>query len=143
MAQTVLLTEIDRTDSFPKMFPITATKNNFYVSITTNGWTEQMFYELPCIRIDFYTEVNGTKTRYKTVSSYIGTYNPIFPPTNAWEFCQKFEDVPESGYVAITPIFDNNALYSHNLLVEDGIETEGKWTTQTDSFDIIIKVITE
>lgn len=143
MAQTVLLTEIDRTDSFPKMFPITADKNNFYVSITTNNWAEQMFYELPCVRIDVYTDIDGTKVRCREISAYMGTYNPVFPPTAPWQFCKQFHDTPSNCYVSITPIFDERALESHNNLIETGIEEGDIWDTQTDKFDIEIKVITE
>lgn len=142
MAQTTLLSSIDRGETYPKFFSVSASKNEFYVSITTDSWTEQMFYELPCIRFDLYVEVNGILMKYKTVSSYMGTYNPVYT-TDAWEFAEKFTDVPENCQIAITPVFDMNALSSHNDLVENGIEQGDIWQDQTDIFDITIKLITE
>ena len=69
-------------------------------------------------------------------------YNPVYT-TDAWEFAGKFTDVPENCQIAITPIFDLNALSSHNDLVENGIEQGDIWQDQTDIFDITVKLITE
>ena len=143
MAQTTLLSQIDRTETYPKLISVSAPNNNFYLTLNTDSWTEQMLAELPCIRFDIYIEKSGTYLRYQTVSACLGAYDPKSNNTDALDFCQKFYDVPSSFYISITPIFDNNAIEAHNLLIENGIESGTLWTTPTDTFDIEITSITQ
>lgn len=143
MSQTTLLSQIDRSETYPKLVSVSAPDNNFYLTVNTDSWTEQMLAELPCIRFDIYIEKSGTYLRYQTVSACLGAYDPRSNNTDSLDFCQKFYDVPSSFYISITPIFDNNAIEAHNSLVQNGIESGLCWNSKTDTFYITIKLITE
>ena len=143
MAQTTLLSQIDRSETYPKLVSVSAPNNNFYLTLNTDSWTQQMFAELPCIRFDVYIEKSGTYLKYQTVSACLGAYDPDHNNTDAWNFCQKFYDVPSDFYLSITPIFDNNAIEAHNALIENGIEEGTLWTTPTDTFDVEITSVTQ
>lgn len=132
MAET-LLTQIKRSDNFPYVVPLSVTNNKGYISLNTEDWTPQMFYELPAIKFDIYTEQNGIMSRYNPVSYTIDTYTGVIDITKT---CIPLKNIPENCYVYIYPIFDKQAIIARNALVENGIEDGDIWTSETDTFDL-------
>jgi len=132
MAET-LLTKIKRSDNFPYVVQLSVTNNKGYISLNTEDWTPQMFYELPAIKFDIYTEQNGIMSKYNPVSYTIDTYTGVIDITKT---CIPLKNIPENCYVYIYPIFDKTAIMARNALVENGIEDGDIWTSQTDTFDL-------
>ena len=143
MAETTLISSIDRNDTYPKYISVTADKCKGYLSITPNNWTAQMFYELPSIKFEIFVDSNGEKVRYKSTCEVIKTYNPAFPVELPWEVCSELLNIPKTCYIAITPLFDLNAVVARNELIKNGIEDGNAWNTQTDTFNITIKFLTD
>lgn len=137
MSANTLITQINRSDTFPYMVKVTTDKNSGYISIITNNWTPQMFYELPSIRFDIYVERNGEMSKYNQTSYTIDTYSSQID-TNVCSICLK--NVPSEFYVYIYPIFDNDAIAARNELIKIGLETGNLWTSITDTFNIDISI---
>ena len=97
-----------------------------------------MFYELPAIKLDLYTDVEGTMVRSPLFSRTIKTYNPTFPLDQQCSICISMKDVPTNCYLFVTPIFDNNAIEARNELIRNGIEDGQLWTTKTNTFNILL-----
>lgn len=129
---TELLSQIDRSETYPKMLSMTLETNALYLKINTTDWTEQMLAELPSIQFDVYTNTNGTYIKYKTVTVCLDT------DICNGNYAVEIKDVPNDSYLAVTPMFDNNAIESHNNLVSTGIIDSDMWDTETSSFDISI-----
>jgi hypothetical protein len=134
MAET-LLTKIKRSDTFPYMVKVTANTNSGYISIMTDNWTPQMFYELPSIKFDIYVDENSVKSKYNPISINLDTYTGDIVDE---KICSRILNVPENCYIYITPLFDNNAIAARNMLIENGIEEGTLWDTKTDTFPIDI-----
>ena len=129
---TEILSQIDRSETYPKMLSMTLETNALYLKINTTDWTEQMLAELPSIQFDVYTNTNGTYIKYKTVTVCLDT------DICNGNYAVEIKDVPNDSYLAVTPMFDNNAIESHNNLVSTGIIDSDMWDTETSSFDISI-----
>ena len=138
LVSTVLLTQITRTGTYPAQIPLDVTYNRGFISFVTNNWTAQMFYELPAIKLDLYTDVEGTMVRSPLFSRTIKTYNPTFPLDQQCSICISMKDVPTNCYLFVTPIFDNNAIEARNELIRNGIEDGQLWTTKTNIFNILL-----
>ena len=124
---TTLLTTFNRTDTYPKYISVTAPSNCGTVTIMLgDDFTEQMSYELPSINIDIYTIVNGKKCLYRERALVIHTEKKV--PNKTYMLL----DIPQTCEFAITPMFDNSALNSHNEMVEvfNAIPTKWKTTEQ-------------
>lgn len=139
MAQTTLLTSISRTDTFPKMVNISAPSHRGCISIATDNWTPQMFYELPAIKFEIYTIYNSEYVKYKDFCYTLKTYNPVLSLDSIPEIAAGLSDIPADCYIAITPNFDKFAIDARNLLIDNGLEFGDKWNAETDTFSITIK----
>lgn len=124
---TTLLTTLNRTDTYPKYISVTAPSNCGTVTIMLgDDFTEQMSYELPSINIDIYTIVDGKKCLYRERALVIHTEKEV--PNKTYMLL----DIPQTCEFAITPMFDNNALNSHNEMTDvfNAIPTKWKTTKQ-------------
>lgn len=133
-----LLTQIKRSDTFPYKKSITVDGNRGYISIKTNSWTHQMFYELPSIKFEIYVDNSGVDSKYQPISFILDTYSQSMTDV---EICSPILNVPESCNIFITPLFDNDAISARNQLVENGIEDGSIWDTPTDTFDVDISLV--
>ena len=135
---TELVSSISRSDTIPIVKQIEVTKNKGYLTLDVSSFTPRMFYELPAIRFEVYTETNGTRVKYNTVDNVIRTYQPeLFPDHEKIVVCIK--NIPNTCYLYITPIFDDNAVPARNMLIENGIETGDLWDiVPTSTFPITI-----
>ena len=133
-----LLTQIKRSDTFPYKKSITVDGNRGHISIKTNSWTPQMFYELPSIKFEIYVDNNGVDSKYQPISFILDTYSQSMADV---EICSPIINVPESCNILITPLFDNDAISARNQLVLNGIESGTIWDTVTNTFDVDISLI--
>ena len=135
---TELLTSISRSDTIPIVKQIEVTKNKGYLTLDVSSFTPRMFYELPAIRFEVYTETNGTRVKYNTVDNVIRTYqHELFPDHEKIVVCIK--NIPNTCYLYITPIFDNDSVPARNMLIENGVETGDLWDiVPTSTFPITI-----
>lgn len=143
MASTVLLSEINRDSDYPLYVEVVAPNNSGYVSITTNNWTDQMFYELPNIQFGIYTLVNGVYVKYLQDNFFMRTYVPDVIMYSNCSVCRTIKNVPESFYIYINPIFDNNAISARNMLIQNGIEHGDIWNAETNIFNITVEFLTD
>ena len=135
---TELVSSISRSDTIPIVKQIEVTKNKGYLTLDVSSFTPRMFYELPAIRFEVYTETNGTRVKYNTVDNVIRTYQPeLFPDHEKIVVCIK--NIPNTCYLYITPIFDNDSVPARNMLIENGVETGDLWDiVPTSTFPITI-----
>ena len=155
MAQTSILSSIQRSSTFPITQNVSAPNNCGTLALILNqNWTEQMIHELPTINVAVYVDTDikllSIDIDMTTVCSDKTDLEPIKP------YSIPLFDLPESFDFVVTPIFDNNALASHNAQIDSGdvnvfntsdtgiVDTNitdyssEYWTTRTDSFDIDI-----
>lgn len=135
---TTIITEIDRNDTTQLSEDITTQSCSGYFITEISNWTSQMFYELPAIKLDIYTDQNGTSCKYKMFEYLIKTYDDKYLSQNTNKISTFVKNIPTSCTVVITPIFDNNAVHARNTLIENGIEVGSIWDTQTQIFPITI-----
>jgi hypothetical protein len=143
MNSTLLLSQISRSDTFPKKVQVSPNNNSGYISIVLTNWTDQMFYELPYIEFSIYTKSGNTYTKYMMNSICVKTYVSnlaIYPETN---ICHLLKNIPDSCYIEIKPFFDDDAISARNMLIENGIESGNLWTTKTGLFNINISFLTD
>ena len=139
MTVTNILTKINRSDSFPYIKDVSISGRS-YISIKANDWTAQMFYELPCIKFDIYTNQNGTMCKYNQNSYTIDTSSGLLEDA---ECCLEVKNIPSKFYLYISPIFDSNAIAARNALIRNGIEDGDIWDSITDTFNITINIISD
>lgn len=137
MASTTLITSISRTDTVPIKKTISAPDCKGYLSVTISGWTEQMFYELVCLQIDAYMEVDGEDVRYTPISV------PCSFNMNEESYAIILKDLPTDCKLYITPIYNDDALTARNDLIDNGLIEGTKWDTPTDTFDVTVTFITD
>lgn len=120
--------EIKRSDKYVD-YNISATNNRGYITIDTSDWINKpwMFYELPALKFEIYTETNGELVKYKNFTREIRTYNPVYSPLGVLNVTIDIRNVPEEFILRITPIFDNDAISARNMLIENGIENGDIW----------------
>lgn len=125
--------EIKRSDKYVD-YNISATNNRGYITIDTSDWINKpwMFYELPALKFEIYTETNGELVKYQNFTREIRTYNPVYSPLGVLNVTIDIRNVPEEFILRITPIFDNNAVAARNMLVENGIEDGEIWGSDQD-----------
>ena len=77
--------EIKRSDKYVD-YNISATNNRGYITIDTSDWINKpwMFYELPALKFEIYTETDGELLKYKNFTREIRTYNPVYSPLGAY-----------------------------------------------------------
>jgi hypothetical protein len=143
MNSQLLLSQIDRSETYPKMIQISPTNNQGYVSMALTNWTPQMFYELPYIKFYVYTLVNGEYAKYTKNAMYLHTYYPNDIDFTNISCCHYLKDIPDGCFLSVEPVFDNNAISARNMLIENGLEDGQIWTTQTDIFNINLSFLTD
>ena len=135
-----VLGEICRGETYPKIIELPHTGRNCYVSITTENWTAQMFYELPALRFDIYVDIDGEIVKERTQTFFFDTNTPFLSLDDSIHSATALSDIPETCCLAVTPIFDSDALNRHNRLVDDNVESGEHWTEETQTFQIKITV---
>jgi len=147
MAQTTIISSIDRSNTYPESILISAPSNCGTIMLTLGGtWTKQMVAELPTINIKMFTLDNEW---CKDFNLDIDTSSIFTEDGIAQNATFQLYDIPQSFYLKITPIFDNEALTAHNNTQENGVVSSIKtvngivtndepdiWTTITNTFDI-------
>ena len=125
--------EIKRSDKYVD-YNISATNNRGYITIDTSDWINKpwMFYELPALKFEIYTETNGELVKYQNFTREIRTYNPVYSPLGVLNVTIDIRNVPEEFILRITPIFDNDAIAARNMLIENGIENGDIWGSDQD-----------
>ena len=152
MAQTNLISGLIRSSTYPVSKSVTANSNCGMLLLELGGtWTEQMISELPAINVKIFIDVDTVYSSFeinmRTVSNQYAK-NPTEP------YVLPIYDIPNSFIFQLNPIFDNNALVSHNANVECGnveefitsangvVDSQDVssflWTTPTSLFDITI-----
>lgn len=139
MGKTVIVESISRSDTFPIVTQVSAENNKGYITVNTKKFTPQMFYELPALKFEIYTEFQGKRVKYKSFCKVVRTYNPIFEDDSSMIGTMDIKDIPNTFYLYLTPIFDNNAIGARNELILNGIENGDLWNTITNTFDILIE----
>lgn len=124
MSTTILTTSFNRTTEYPEYVSISAPNCCGTVTLLLDeSVTKQMCYELPAINIDIYVEVNGKKCLYMERALILHT--DINRPNKTYMIL----DIPQNCYFAITPIFDNYALDSHNEMTKVFNANSTNWKT--------------
>lgn len=134
MGATTLLTEISRSEIYPKVISVSARKNKGYISTFFSDWTEQMKHELPSVKLNIYTKVNSVNVKYDPVSIILKTDKPE---------CISIFDIPTTFYMSVEPVFDNYCIKAHNDLVDNGLDSGPIWNARTAVFPIEIKFMTD
>ena len=128
-------------------YNVSAPNNRGYLTIDTSSWIDYpwMFYELPALKFEIYTESGGELLKYKNFTREIRTYNPVYSPLGVLNVTIDIRNVPEEFILRITPIFDNDAISARNMLIENGIEDGEIWGKDQDiptqSFDLDLEFI--
>lgn len=138
--------EIKRSDKYAE-FNVSAPSNRGYITIDTSSWIDKpwMFYELPALKFEIYTESDGEVIKYKNFVREIRTYNPVYSPLGVLNVTIDIRNVPEEFTLRVIPIFDNDSISARNMLIENGIEDGEVWGKDQDiptqSFDLDIEFI--
>ena len=137
---------INRTDEYVD-YNVSAPSNRGYLTIDTSSWIDKpwMFYELPALKFEIYTESGEELVKYQNFTREIRTYNPVYSPLGVLNVTVDIRNVPEEFILRITPIFDNDSISARNMLIENGIEDGEIWGKDQDiptqSFDLDIEFI--
>lgn len=128
MAQTTLLSTIDRDDTFPKMVSVTAPNCcGTLILKPDSSYTNQMLHELPTVTINVYILTDGEYSLYESRALSVSLQEDNDSDSGI------LIDIPTSCTFGIVPNFDNFAIESHNESIPvNGGET---WT-QTDTFPL-------
>ena len=110
MAETTLVSSINRTDTYPKYVDNISAKYccGAIKIVLDNSYTEQMVHELPNITINIYTEQDGERVLYTSRAITMKV------PDDGEPIESILIDIPTSFTFAIIPEFDKYALLSHN-----------------------------
>ena len=160
MAQTTLLSSITRSASYPiDVQGIEAPSNCGTLQlILGSDWTSQMIHELPAINISIYTNDDAKYIDFdidmSTVNSEYRNKERSLEPIEPYSVA--IYNIPENFYFKVLPLFDKNALESHNAQIDAGdvsifnttekglvdsnmgeYDSE-KWTVPTATFDLTI-----
>ena len=157
---TTLLSSITRTGTYPLIVQgIEAPSNCGTLQlILGSGWTLQMIHELPAINISIYTNDDAKYIDFdidmSTVNSEYRNKERSLEPIDPYSVA--IYNIPENFYFKVLPLFDKNALESHNAQIDAGdvsifnttekgivdsnmseYDSE-KWTVPTSTFDLTI-----
>ena len=132
MAQTTVLSSIESTDNVITS-NISAINNCGTLSIIlTQLWTRQMLFELP--NVNFTILFNGmvyTDFNVNLETINIRTNKETDIDLNVEPYSVAIYNIPSSFELVVTPMFDRNAVESHNKLIENGLEDGSLWTQNT------------
>ena len=157
---TTLLSSITRTGTYPLIVQgIEAPSNCGTLQlILGSDWTLQMIHELPAINISIYTNDDAKYIDFdidmSTVNSEYRNKERSLEPIEPYSVA--IYNIPENFYFKVLPLFDKNALESHNAQIDAGdvsifnttekgivdsnmseYDSE-KWAVPTATFDITI-----
>ncbi len=153
MAQTTIFSSLSATGTYPITKPVTADNNCGMLCLSLTGtWTEQMLHELPSINVKIFIDSTTVYSSFEINMRTIAEYT-ISNPTEPYVL--PIYDIPSSFIFSITPMFDKNALDSHNACVETGnvemfttssngivdsdtIDPSNYWTVPTSTFNISV-----
>lgn len=151
MSQYTLLSQVNRTTSYPVKTTVSAPNNcGTLILMINTPFTEQQLCELPSINVRILTGANEVLYNFDILLSTVNTnVNPI---GSIEPYSIPIYDVPQSFKLITQPIFDNYALSAHNECVEcgnveilqtvNGIVSQDVssylWTTPTQTFDISV-----
>ena len=131
MPKSVLLSVINKDESYPKMFDISAPYCCGTIALKCdNEYTEQMLAELPNITFSIYTLQDDEYVLYESRALSIAV------PKDSNPISLAIVDIPTMCIIAVVPEFDNFALCSHNE--EVNISGGDKWSVPTIEFPIQI-----
>ena len=157
---TTLLSSITRTGTYPLIVQgIEAPSNCGTLQlILGSDWTLQMIHELPAINISIYTNDDAKYMDFdidmSTVNSEYRNKERSLEPVEPYSVA--IYNIPENFYFKVLPLFDKNALESHNAQIDAGDVgifnttqkgivdsnmseySSEKWTTPTSTFDLTI-----
>jgi hypothetical protein len=130
MAQTTLISSIERSVYYPTEYILSSPYRcgTFSLIVDTGTWTEQMYYELPCLQLDIYTTISGVDVKYLSCNITLDTDNPMEPYT------VSLYEVPETFKVKLIPGFDNDAVTSHKALCNQ-LNIPNTWVEETTDFN--------
>lgn len=151
MSQYTLLSQVDRTTSYPVKTTVSAPNNcGSLILMINTPFTEQQLCELPSVNVRILTGANEVLYNFdillSTVNTNVNPFGSIEP------YSIPIYDVPQSFKLIAQPIFDNYALSAHNECVEcgnveilqtvNGIVSQDVssylWTTPTQTFDMSV-----
>lgn len=131
MAKSVLLSSLNRGDSYPKMFSIEAPYQCGTISLKcSDSYTEQMRAELPNISFSIYTLQDDVYVLYKERALSFAV------PKDSNPISLAIIDIPTDCVLAVIPEYDNYAIESHNESVQ--IFGGDKWNLPIVEFPIEI-----
>jgi hypothetical protein len=151
MSQYTLLSQVDRTTSYPTKTTVSAPNNcGTLILMINTPFTEQQLCELPSINVRILTGANEVLYNFDILLSTVNTN--VNPLGSIEPYSIPIYDVPQSFKLIAQPIFDNYALSAHNECVEcgnveilqtvNGIVSQDVssylWTTPTQTFDISV-----
>lgn len=117
MAQYTLLSQVDRSTSYPVSQNVSAPSNcGTLVLLITTPLTDQQLYELPTINVRIYTGANEVRYNFdinldtaNRKLSEVGSVEPYAIP---------IMDIPQTFKIKCTPLFDDSAITAHNELIK-------------------------
>lgn len=155
MAVTQLLSNINKSDTYPKSVSISAPDScGMLILMPNSEISEQQLFELPTINVKIF-DSSGKVFLNKDINLSAIDFNAIFTK-QVEPYSVPIYDIPSDCICSITPIFDTNAFRCHNETVLNGnigsfttsetgiVDTNTEdyrsllWETPTDTFDISI-----
>lgn len=151
MSQYTMLSQVDRSTSYPVKTTVSAPNNcGTLILMINTPFTEQQLCELPCVNVKILTGANEVLYNFDICLSTVNTN--VTPLGSIEPYCIPIYDVPQSFKLLTQPVFDNYAISAHNECVEcgnvemlstvNGIVSQDVssylWTTPTQTFDISV-----
>lgn len=139
MANVTLINSVTRNTEYPIVISVNAKYNCGTLTLGIDEeWSYQMLMELPSINFKIY---KSDGSLYQAFSVNMDTFNSntggnVISKTS---YSIPIYDIPTTSVFHITPMFDKDAISSHNNLIETGIETGELWTTETQTFNLTAK----
>ena len=137
MAKTTIISSISRNTTYPVTQTISAPNNcGMLILKVDDSITNQMIYELPNINVTIYTTSN---IKIKSFDINLTTFSSDKRDiSKKKQYAIPIYNIPNSCIISIKPLFDNNAISSHNQLIDNGIIDSSKWDSTTVNFNIAI-----
>lgn len=155
MAITELLSNINKSDTYPKSVSISAPDScGMLILMPNSEISEQQLFELPTINVKIF-DSSGKVFLNRDINLSTIDFNSIFTK-QVEPYSVPIYDIPSDCICSITPIFDTNAFRCHNETVlngnigsfttsETGIVSTSMedyksllWEIPTDTFDISV-----
>ena len=128
MAQTTLVSSIDRSETYPKLVSVSAPYCcGTLILKPDSSFTEQMLHELPTVTVNIYVLVDDEYTIWDSRALSVSLQEAELSNNGI------LIDIPTTCMFGITPNFDNFAVESHN---EGILVNGGEVWTKTDTFPL-------